>query len=142
MGNDGRRPIFQSSISNLQQQRGSTLVEMALMLPVLLMVLLATFDLGRAVYAQNIINNAAREGARYGSVAPNDTQAIQAQTESFIIGLDTTAATVTVDVTSLTVRVTVTYQFAAVTPFTGQFPGQGGTVTLTAVSTMNIEGSQ
>jgi len=115
---------------------------MALTLPVLLLLLLGTLDLGRAVYAQNIIANAAREGARYGAIAPGDSQAIQAQTETFIVGLDMSALTVSVNVGSSTVSVTVTYQFTAITPLVGNFLGQGGSVTLQGISTMNIEGLQ
>lgn len=123
-------------------QRGSSLVEMALTLPVILLVLLVTLDLGRAVYAQNVISNAAREGARYGSIAPGDTQGIQTKTQNHIVGLDMNAVIVTVSQNATTVTVTVDYQFQAVTPLAGSLLGPGGTAALQAVSTMTIESSQ
>lgn len=142
MESGGRGSRLQTPLVFLQMERGGSLVEMALTLPVLLLVLFAILDLGRAVYAQNVIANAAREGARFGAIAPGDSQAIQTQTETAIVGLDMSAVTVAVNQTSNTVRVTVTYQFNSITPLVGQFLGPGGAVTLQGVSTMNIESLQ
>jgi Flp pilus assembly protein TadG len=141
VGNE-RGAIFHSPSSVLHKQRGTALVEMALTLPVLLLALFVTLDLGRAVYAQNVIANAAREGARYGIIEPEDTEEIQSRAKSYAVGLDPDAVTVTVTQDSNTIRVTVTYQFSAVTPLAGNFLGQGGTLTLKGVSTMNIEASE
>ena len=44
--------------------RGQALVEFALILPVLLVILLGTFDAGRLIFAYNSVSNAAREGGR------------------------------------------------------------------------------
>lgn len=44
--------------------RGQALVEFALVIPIFLLLLVAIFDLGRAVFAYNTLTNAAREGAR------------------------------------------------------------------------------
>ena len=43
------------------------MVEFALMLPLMALVLVGVFDLGRAFFASITITNAAREGARYGA---------------------------------------------------------------------------
>jgi Flp pilus assembly protein TadG len=47
---------------------GQGLVEFAVVLPVILLLFLGIFDLGRAVFAVNTIANAAREGARVAAV--------------------------------------------------------------------------
>jgi Flp pilus assembly protein TadG len=47
---------------------GQSLVEFALLLPVLLLLLLGLFDLGRVVYAQHTITQDSREAARAGIV--------------------------------------------------------------------------
>jgi hypothetical protein len=47
---------------------GQTLVEFALVLPVIVLMLFGILDLGRAVYAYNTIANAARIGARVAAV--------------------------------------------------------------------------
>lgn len=51
-----------------KSRRGQSLLEFALILPVLVIVLVGIFDLGRAFFALITINNAAREGARYGTL--------------------------------------------------------------------------
>src|SRR4029077_3264030 len=48
--------------------RGQALVEFALVIPIFLLLLIAIFDMGRAVFAYNTLTNAAREGARIAIV--------------------------------------------------------------------------
>lgn len=52
------------------RSRGQSLVEFALILPVFLVFLAATLDLGRVFYANITLNNAAREGAFQAAVTP------------------------------------------------------------------------
>lgn len=47
---------------------GQSLVEFALILPVLMLMLVGTLDFGRVVLANDTISNAAREAARYAIV--------------------------------------------------------------------------
>lgn len=58
-------------------QRGQGMVELAVILPLLLIILLGTIDLGRALYTYVALTNAAREAARYAAI--NDTAATSAQ---------------------------------------------------------------
>lgn len=55
---------------------GQTLVEFALVIPIMLLFLLGIVDLGRGIYIYSVVSNVAREGARYaivhGSLAPAD----------------------------------------------------------------------
>ena len=53
------------------RERGQALVEFALVLPILILLLVGIFDFGRAVYAFNTVNNAAREGVRLAIVDQN-----------------------------------------------------------------------
>ncbi|OGO60464.1 MAG: hypothetical protein A2032_01530 [Chloroflexi bacterium RBG_19FT_COMBO_49_13] len=55
-------------------QVGQTLVEFALVLPLFVLIIAGIFDLGRAFYASITITNAAREGARYGTLNPDYSQ--------------------------------------------------------------------
>lgn len=48
-------------------QRGAALVEMALVLPLLLMLLLGIFAAARGWQVHNVLDHAAREAARYGA---------------------------------------------------------------------------
>ena len=53
-----------------QATRGQSVVEFALVLPILLLVLAAAIDLGRFSYAYVAVQNAAKEGAFYGARSP------------------------------------------------------------------------
>ena len=52
--------------------KGQSLVEMALILPLLLVLIISAIELGRLFYTQIVITNAAREGAYYLSTHPFD----------------------------------------------------------------------
>lgn len=60
--------FFSQRASGSTSGRGQALVEFALVIPIFLLVLIALFDLGRAVFAYNTLTNAAREGARMAIV--------------------------------------------------------------------------
>jgi hypothetical protein len=49
-------------------ERGQSIVEMALVLPIFILVLVAIFDLGHVVWANDQLSNAAREAARFAIV--------------------------------------------------------------------------
>lgn len=53
------------------KQKGQSLAEFALVLPVLALLIFGLLDLGRAVYMYNTLANAARTGARVASVNQN-----------------------------------------------------------------------
>ena len=53
--------------------RGQSLVEFALVFPIAMLVLMAVFDVGRAVFVYNGLTNAAREGARLAAVNQDET---------------------------------------------------------------------
>jgi Flp pilus assembly protein TadG len=52
-----------------KRQRGATLVEFAVVLPVFFILIMGIYEFGRAYNIQQALTDAAREGARY-SVAP------------------------------------------------------------------------
>lgn len=53
------------------------MVEFALLLPFLILLIVGIFDLGRAFFSLITITNAAREGARYGTLHPSDVGGMQ-----------------------------------------------------------------
>jgi len=57
--------------------RGQSLVEVALVLPIILMILLGLLDFGRAFYTMVALRDAADEGASYAAIKPNDSTGIQ-----------------------------------------------------------------
>ncbi|MDI3340242.1 MAG: TadE/TadG family type IV pilus assembly protein [Sphaerobacter sp.] len=76
--------------------RGQSLVELAIALPLLLLLLLGTIDLGRMFVDYVQMRNAAFRGARYGATAPDDTAGIRDQVRSHGVPADT-VVTVTCD---------------------------------------------
>jgi Flp pilus assembly protein TadG len=58
------------------QEQGSSLVELALVLFVLVLLVMGVIDLGRAFHDYIVITNASREGARYASRFPSDSTGI------------------------------------------------------------------
>ena len=53
---------------NRDRSRGQGMVEFGLVLPIFLAILIGMVDIGRAVWANNAVANAAREAARFASV--------------------------------------------------------------------------
>lgn len=60
-----------------QRTRGQALVEFALVIPVFLLLLMTLFDFGRVIYAQNTINQDAREGVRRGIVSTSTADGLK-----------------------------------------------------------------
>jgi hypothetical protein len=52
----------------LRKPRGQAVAEFALVFPIVALLLVAAFDIGRGVFAYNSVTNAAREGARLAIV--------------------------------------------------------------------------
>lgn len=125
-----------------RKQRGQELVEFALILPLLLLLMVGIFEFGYVVFAYNTLSNAVREGARYGSVHPDDPAAIIARAQRLTGGLDQSKLgedAWTVEVTDTRVSVSVEYEHSLMTGFIFQPFGFGNTLTLRAASSMQTE---
>ncbi|TFG69916.1 MAG: pilus assembly protein, partial [Anaerolineales bacterium] len=72
------------------------LVEFALLLPVLMLILIGTIEFGRILIIYTSISNAAREGSRYGVVAPADVTGITNIVRDRVILIPPADVTVTV----------------------------------------------
>jgi len=106
-----------------RDQRGAALVEMALTLPLMLLVSAGIFEFGRAYQTWQVITNAAREGARIavlpGTTDTNVTNRVRTYMSDGQLPAAATAAvvidhTATIPVgigTSSASRVTVNYPF-------------------------------
>jgi len=108
--------------------RGQSLVELALALPVILLILFGIIEFGRAFLIYSEVSNAAREGARLGMVRPEDIAAIveAARSKVTVIPADQMAITVTYNMEPIfgdLVVVTTTYNLAMVTPLIADFVG-------------------
>ncbi|CAN5759856.1 hypothetical protein BH24CHL6_BH24CHL6_12750 [soil metagenome] len=59
---------------NTTRQRGQSVVELALFLPIMILILFAAVDMGRAFMAWVNVNNMARIGANYAAINPDGWQ--------------------------------------------------------------------
>ncbi len=104
-------------------ERGQAMLEVALTLPLLLLVAVGIFEFGRAYQTWQILTNAAREGARIAVLPGTDDDAVEARVHEYLeAGLipDPDDADVTIDRDTTVVlgagtasasRVDVTYPF-------------------------------
>lgn len=58
------------NIQKPQQPRGQSLVEFAILAPILLLLILGAMDFGRMFYTKIVLTNAAREGANFLALNP------------------------------------------------------------------------
>jgi len=134
-----------------QRSRGQALVEFALALPIFLLLMMAVFDLGRAIYMYNGVAEAARELARVTSVyagtplgSTPETAAVLATQKALVPSLgDPTFECVDIDGSSFTetcvagmqVKVVIIAPYAPVTPVLSLV----GTIDLKSSSTFSIQ---
>ena len=132
--------------------RGQSLVEFALVFPIVVVILLAIFDLGRLVFAYNDIGNAARQGARTAIIDQGGTHARDRVIEmATSLGLQATDVDVQyaksdgsscrdpkTGLYTLACQATITVQFewSAITPVIGNIVGP---ITVTTTAQMPIE---
>jgi Flp pilus assembly protein TadG len=136
-------------------ESGQAVIELALTLPLLLVIVMGIFDFGLMFQRYEVVTNAAREGARVG-VLPNYTPAdAQARAQQYLTsgGLSSASATINAAVAATTFgtpaktvnQVTVTVAYPYTYPFIGPIlnlvGGSLGSVTLQGVSTMRVEGN-
>ncbi|MBN2392125.1 MAG: pilus assembly protein [Anaerolineae bacterium] len=123
--------------------RGQSIIEFALVLPIIIMLMLGLLDFGRAFFTLIALDDAADEGASYASIRPNDVDGIQQRTveaSTRLISIETADVSV-VYPSSLSVgqpiTVTVDFFFDIYTPFVaGLLPE--GELTLQGSSTHPI----
>jgi Flp pilus assembly protein TadG len=66
------------------RERGAALVELALVLPLLLVVIAGIVDFGFAFQRYEVITNAAREGARLASMSGYDATFVQTRVRQYV----------------------------------------------------------
>lgn len=112
-----------------EDQRGQSLVEIAVTMPILLLVLMGILDLGRAYWTYITLSDAAAEGAAYAALYPSDTEqaiARAADSSSGLIELDPAMVTVTWGELSAgsPITVTVEFEYVLLTPIMSKLVGE------------------
>ena len=67
-------------------RRGAAMVEMALVLPVFLMLVMGIIEFGRGMMVSNLVTNAAREGARMAVLDGSTNAEVQTAVRTFLQG--------------------------------------------------------
>ncbi len=100
------------------------MAEFALIIPVLLLIVIAIIDFGRAIYAYSVVANCAREGARYGVISGHEDSGIIARVNEAAVGLDKSQLSINITRTATTVKVEVGYNFELIVPMIAQVIGR------------------
>lgn len=66
-------PNESAAMQTRKRQRGASVVEMAIVLPLLIAILLGIIDVGTAIYDYSMLNHGVRVGARWGTIPTNNT---------------------------------------------------------------------
>ena len=118
-------------------ERGVSALEVALLLPFLLLITMGIVDLGRIMYFQLGVQEAAQEGIVYASIEPDDPTGVLARTmEAMSVPELQPGSVVVTCPSSTTVEVTVTHQLDLITPVISQMVG--GTFTATSEATTQV----
>ena len=141
-------------------ESGASLVEFALVLPLLLVITFGIIEFGVMMYNQQVITNAAREGARRGIIQDNPRilpaeieGVVHDAADDYVISFLATPAPPDIDVTcneedhgctgtlpygqeNLTVTVTYNFQYLVIGNLV---PGLGSGINLRSVATMTCE---
>jgi hypothetical protein len=134
--------------------RGQSTIELALLLPVLLLLSVGTLDLGRAIFAYSVVYNASREGARYAIVhqcsldktcsgVVQDASGIEATARKLAIGLKQSNLNmdppVFYDLEKTQIKVSISYEFHFLTPFIKNLINECGCIQFHSSSIMFVE---
>lgn len=84
--------------SRRRVRRAAAAVEFAIVAPLLFVIILGTIEFGRMMMVLELLNNAARNGARLGVVSGNDTAAVQQAVTDTLTSTSVSGATSTVQV--------------------------------------------
>ena len=145
MGN--RRALCLLNVSRvpglLRNDRGTEIVEAALTLPIIIILVVGMLEFARAAIIYTTLQDAARQGARYAVVSPNDSAGIVRAATAAAVVTGNKPLTVSVTcptgscVTGQPVEVTVQYRFR---PMTVLIPGFGRNgIPVTTHSSMIVE---
>ena len=136
--------MFAKIIRWVKKEDGQAVVELAITLPILIMILCAIVDFGWLFTNQNSIDNCSREGARFAIVHSTSTTAIANHVRE--VAPDYLADSLVIKVTFTNtanqrlgdVKVEVSSDVDVLTPIVGVFV-KGQTMNLKSSCTMKVE---
>ena len=127
----------------IKDKEGQSIIEFALVLPILLLVLFGITEFGRAIMVTNILNTASREGARLAAVSDDsDTLSVKARVEEVLdaANIDAKAIIIEFSPADKSVKVTVTSDFEVLSRGILKDVPFMGTILLKGTTVMRYEG--
>ena len=125
----------------VRDKKGQSLIEFALVLPILLLVLFAIIEFGLAIMTANVLHTASREGARLAAVKTMaDSIAVQNRVLEILLAANITDASINIiyDLDNHTVSVTCSTDFQIFSG--GPLDPVVGPIPLRAYTVMRYEG--
>lgn len=128
-------------------ERGQSMAEFALIVPLFLLMVFAIIDFGMGLNAWITVTNSSREGARLGAVGGTSAQVTQ-KVKDTAAGLNQTKLTIGVTnaqgTSGSAVKVDVSYQYDLITPISSFLSivggsGIGSSLTVSSSAQMRIE---
>lgn len=121
-------------------ENGQSLVEFALLLPLLVVILFGIIEFGQLWMTMNVLSGAAREGTRVAAVTAPDASQVRNAVLSVLNAANINNAAISVSGPDAANQVTVTVQINYTVTTANIVPGLNGTFQLTRNSTMHWEG--
>lgn len=115
----------------LRDERGTALVEFAMIAPLVILLLAGTIQVGLYIFTADDVSQAARAGGRLLVTLRNDSNAVS-EVETKV------AASVSAEVATGSLQ----YSFSPTIPTTGYAPGTNVTVTVTYPQSLTVMGVQ
>lgn len=111
------------TMTRFKSERGTAMIELALMLPLVLFISVGIFEFGRAYETMQVLTNAAREGARVAVLPNQPTDIVKTRVNAYMElgGLTTCDSCIVVTPTAIAIgggstasgsKVTVNYPFS------------------------------
>jgi Flp pilus assembly protein TadG len=139
-------------MKRMRDEKGAALLEAAITVPIILLISVGIFEFGRAYQHQQVLVNAAREGARIAVIEGTTDEAVRARVNEYIKGggltellpadIDVQRAVAMTGTTASSVEVKYPFDFMVLQPVVRLIsPGDdlGGRITMKAKTLMRNE---
>ncbi|MEN1760996.1 TadE family protein [Anoxynatronum sibiricum] len=132
------------SMKGFQKENGQSLVELALILPIIVLLLFGTVEFGRVFYSYITVTSGVREGVRVAAIGKNDAE-IEARIREAVTLAESDTRLQILSITpaegsrppGVPVTVEIRYNMPLITPLIGDY--LPNPVPLTASATMRRE---
>jgi Flp pilus assembly protein TadG len=142
-------------MKRMKSEKGAALIEAAVTVPIILLISVGIFEFGRAYQTQQVLVNAAREGARLAVIDGSTDAEVRARVNAYLTGGGLTAlgdgqisidrmTAVTATATGSTVEISYPFSFMVLNPVVKLIAPTdtktGAPITMKAATMMRNEG--